>query len=113
MGSATRKSLADCVRMPQQCWTPLSRRHRGFAHQDVLVSKDASIPETAYNACCVECLNDKVPSIKKKAPHSSENAAVLLDTPHMNHLAPFVHSTSSNMNIIVAIDGFTKFGILL
>lgn len=63
-----------------------------------------------YIECCLACLYNKETTGKRPGYlHPIEKYDVPLHTLHLDHLGPFVQSTTKNAYIIIAVDGFTKF----
>ena len=63
-----------------------------------------------YVSMCLPCLYNKVPAGRGIGElHPIEKVAVPMHTVHLDHLGPFVRSTTGNSYLIVAIDAFTKF----
>lgn len=68
---------------------------------------------TKYVNSCLNCLYYKAPSGKKPGQlHPIEKVAVPFHTLHLDHVGPFVRSRRHYSQILVIVDGFTKFSIL-
>ncbi|CAH3935267.1 unnamed protein product [Pieris brassicae] len=67
-----------------------------------------------YVKSCLECAHAKVPAGKKAGElHTIEKIDCPFHTLHIDHLGPFVRSSSKNSYLLLIIDAFTKFIILI
>lgn len=63
-----------------------------------------------YVATCLECLYHKEPAGKRPGHlHSIEKVSMPMHTVHIDHLGPFVKSTTNNSYLLVVVEAFTKF----
>lgn len=67
-----------------------------------------------YVQSCLECAHAKVPSGKRAGKlHPIEKVDKPFHTLHIDHLGPFVRSRRKNIYLLLIIDAFTKFVILV
>lgn len=67
-----------------------------------------------YVLSCLECAHAKVPSGKKAGKlHPIEKIDCPFHTLHIDHLGPFVRSKRNNMYLLLIIDAYTKFVIIV
>ena len=63
-----------------------------------------------YVKACLNCLYYKNPSGRKPGLlHPIDKVAIPFHTLHLDHLGPFITSKKKNTQILVVVDGFTKF----
>lgn len=66
-----------------------------------------------YVAACLNCLYYKMPSGRRPGLlHPIDKITVPFHTLHIDHLGPFIKSKKGNTQLIVIVDGFTKFSII-
>ncbi|KAJ8943056.1 hypothetical protein NQ317_007787 [Molorchus minor] len=66
-----------------------------------------------YVNACLNCLYYKVPSGRKPGKlHPIDKVAVPFRSLHIDHVGPFVTSKRKNTQMLVIVDGFTKFCII-
>lgn len=66
-----------------------------------------------YVSACLNCQYYKSPSGRKPGfLHPIEKVTVPFHTIHLDHLGPFIRSKKRNTQLLVAVDGFTKFSII-
>ena len=66
-----------------------------------------------YVRSCLNCLYYKSSSGRKPGLlHPVEKVAVPFHTVHLDHVGPFICSRKKNTQILVIVDGFTKFCVL-
>lgn len=62
---------------------------------------------------CLNCLYYKTPSGRKPGElHPIDKVTILFHTLHLDHLGPFIKSSKGNTQLLVIVDGFTKFCII-
>ena len=67
-----------------------------------------------YVDSCLECAHAKVPSGKKAGElHPIHKVDSPFDTIHIDHLGPFIKSKKKNSYLLLIIDAFTKFIMLV
>lgn len=67
-----------------------------------------------YVQSCLQCAHAKIPSGKKAGKlHPIEKVDKPFHTLHIDHLGPFVRSRRKNAYLLLIIDAFTKFVILV
>ncbi|CAK1599605.1 unnamed protein product [Parnassius mnemosyne] len=67
-----------------------------------------------YVNSCLECAHSKIPAGKKAGElHSIPKVNRPFDTIHIDHLGPFVRSKNKNSYLLLIIDAFTKYIILI
>lgn len=68
---------------------------------------------TKYVTSCLNCLYYKTPSGRKPGElHPIDKITVPFHTLHIDHLEPFVKSKKGHTQLLVIVDGFTKFCII-
>lgn len=66
-----------------------------------------------YVTACLNCLYYKNPSGKKPGElHPIDKVTVPFHTVHVDHLGPFIKTKRGNTQLLVLVDGFTKFVII-
>jgi transposase InsO family protein len=66
-----------------------------------------------YVEACLNCLYYKAPTGRKPGLlHPIQKVAIPFHTIHMDHLGPFIRSRKKNTQLLVIVDGFTKFTII-
>lgn len=66
-----------------------------------------------YVNACLNCLYYKTPSGRKPGQlHPIDKVSVPYHTVHIDHLGPFIKSRKKNTQLLVIIDGFSKFSII-
>lgn len=67
-----------------------------------------------YVMSCLECAHAKVPAGKKAGKlHPIEKVECPFHTLHIDHLGPFVRSKRKNAYLLIIIDAYTKFAIIV
>lgn len=67
-----------------------------------------------YVQSCLECAHSKIPTGKKSGKlHSIEKVEEPFHTVHIDHLGPFVRSKHKNAYLLLIVDAFTKFVIIV
>lgn len=84
----------------------LIKNHYWFAKMRRFIKK--------YVGSCLECAHAKVPAGKRAGTlHPIEKVDRPFHTIHIDHLGPFVQSRKKNSYLLVIIDAFTKFIVLV
>lgn len=67
-----------------------------------------------YIGACIECIFNKMPGGKKPWElNCIDKKGIPFHTLHLDHLGPFVKSNNGNSYVLVILDEFTKFTILI
>jgi hypothetical protein len=66
-----------------------------------------------YVDACLNCLHYKAPTGRRPGLlHPIQKVAIPFHTIHMDHLGPFIRSKKNNTQLLVIVNGFTKFTII-